>query len=143
VTCGKCEGAGQLRSYTELTRQHRVLKHFEVVDEIPDSDLEPEKIESAQGLSVLDFSAGLITPPKGYSPSVDQALVNINGQTASEKASLRAHIHQQHLEIKLVNVVRAEAKYKSSSFYWFVYGTEEKIESKTYPAQCCCGCLVC
>jgi len=126
-----------------MTRQYRTLKHFQVVDDILDSDLEPSKIEAAPGVPILDFSAGSIMPPVGYSPPVDQALVNINVNTLTERSSLGAYIHQQRLEIKLVNVVRAEGTYKSYSFYWFVYGTDEKIESKTYPAQCCCGCLVC
>ena len=143
ITCGTCAGAGQLRHYIEVARQHRTLKHFEVVDNIPDLDLEPAKIEAAPGTNLLDFSGGTIMPPAGYSAEVDRALVNINTSTINEKNSLGAYVHQQRLEIKLVNVVRADGKYKSHDFYWFVYGTDERIESKTYPAQMCCGCFTC
>ena len=94
ITCSTCQGAGQLRHYIELARQHRTLKHFQVVDDIPDADLEPAKIEAAPGTPLLDFSAGSIVPPAGYSADVDKALLNINTSTLNEKNSLGAYVHQ-------------------------------------------------
>lgn len=146
ICCPQCTGFGQMEKYLEMTRHLETIVNSQTVDQIPDEELDPNLIAAAPGKVILNASAINILPPSGFSPDVDQALLDIDKQGMADLASRHAFLHQERLEIKSVPVSKAVAVAGESTFHFWVYGSDNRCVCKEdwgYPAQCCCGCVIC
>lgn len=146
ITCPRCTGFGQLEKYLEMTRHLETRVNSRTVDMIPDEELDPSLIGDAPGKVILHASAPNILPPSGFSPDVDAALLDIDRQAVADVATRHAFLHHERLEIKSVPVSKAIAKAGDSEFHFWVYGSDNRCVCKEewgYPAQCCCGCVIC
>jgi len=140
VTCGVCTGTGQLRHFIMLNRVHRNLINEKVVDSIPDEDLSPEMISSAKGKTITEKDAVNIAPPKGFNDEVDAALKAIDDAAAVQVAQNCALQHQERIVLKAVPVTFVKAHANEAKFRWYIYGLDDQVEVKDYPATMCCGC---
>lgn len=145
ITCPKCEGNGQLLKFLEMTRTLETLKNSKTVDSIPDEELDPDLIADAPGATILNATALNISPPSGFSPDVDLALIQIDSEAMKTIMDRHAFLHQERLEIKNVPVSKAEAQMGGEKFHFWVYGSDNRCVCKEewgYPAQMCCGCTI-
>lgn len=145
ITCPSCDGFGNVRKYAYIRRTHEILTNSIVVDRIPDNELSPDLITAAGGLEILKAQAVNIAPPQGFSPDLDNALVQLDITASNAIMAKNAYLHQEKLLIKSVPVSKATAKVDDKTFHYWVYGTENTCfikEEWGYPAQCCCGCIL-
>jgi hypothetical protein len=129
-----------------MSRHLETVVNSRTVDQIPDMELSPALIAAAPGRVILASVAPNILPPFGFSPEVDSALRDIDEKAMGTLVSHHAFLHQERLEIKSVPVSKAEATAGESKFHFWVYGDDHRCVCKEdwgYPAQSCCGCVIC
>jgi hypothetical protein len=82
VCCHNCRGTGHIRHFVEVTRAHRTLNTFEVLDQINDSELPPVLIKQAGGFQMGSSQYQNIQPPQGIAPDLDAALMRVKERAA-------------------------------------------------------------
>ncbi|KAG8128045.1 hypothetical protein E2320_014922, partial [Naja naja] len=64
---------------------------------------------------------------------------NILEYTADNKSELPVHHLQERQTVELVPLTKVKYEWKGKLYSFYVFGNENKVYSKDYPAKCCCS----
>ncbi|XP_063797348.1 protein SSUH2 homolog [Pseudophryne corroboree] len=138
-TCPACSGKGQVITYIELT----ITWKNNLFEFIPDhhSDFPTDLFKKVSG-EKLFMDEQLLVPPLMNFPeqSINQASQNAVQQHYSQYIS-SCRILKQRQSIEWLPLNKVEYTWKGKNCSYYVYGKENKVETKNYPDTCCCVIL--
>ncbi|KAM9325322.1 protein SSUH2 homolog [Gastrophryne carolinensis] len=138
-TCPGCSGKGQVMTYIELT----VTWKNNLYEFIPDhhSEFPTDLFKKVTGEKIFTDEQFLV-PPLATFPeaSINQASQTGVQQHYSQFVSTCRILKQRH-SIEWLPLTKVEYNWKGKSCSYFVYGRENRVETKDYPSTCCCVIL--
>ncbi|XP_077324087.1 protein SSUH2 homolog [Lithobates pipiens] len=138
-TCPGCTGKGQVMSYIELT----VTWKNNLYEFIPDhgSEFNTDLFKKVTGEKIF-VDEQLLVPPLVNFPdaSINQASQTAVQQHYSQFIS-SCRILKQKQSIEWLPLTKVEYSWKGKNCSYFVYGRENRVETKDYPSTCCCVIL--
>ncbi|XP_040263129.1 protein SSUH2 homolog isoform X1 [Bufo bufo] len=138
-TCPGCNGKGQVMTFIELT----VTWKNNVYEFIPDhhSEFPTDLFKKVTGEKMYTDEQFLVPPIMNFpEPSINQASQTAVQQHYSEYMST-ARILKQRQSIEWLPLTKVEYSWKGKNCSYFVYGRENKVQTKDYPSTCCCVIL--
>ncbi|XP_068109200.1 protein SSUH2 homolog isoform X2 [Hyperolius riggenbachi] len=138
-TCPGCKGKGQVVTFIEMT----ITWKNNLYEFIPDhhSDFPTDLFKKVTGEKIFNDEQYLVPPLVNF----PEASINQASQTAVQKhysefvSSCR--ILKQRQSIEWLPLTKVEYSWKGKNCSYFVYGRENRVETKDYPATCCCTIL--
>ncbi|KAM4021852.1 protein SSUH2 homolog [Anomaloglossus baeobatrachus] len=138
-TCPGCNGKGQVMTFIELT----VAWKNNLYEFIPDhrSDFPTDLFKKVTGEKMYSDEQILVPPIMNFPDvSINQASQTAVQQHYSQYMST-CRILKQRQTIELLPLTKVEYSWKGKNCRYFVYGRENKVETKDYPSTCCCVIL--
>ncbi|XP_056380973.1 protein SSUH2 homolog isoform X1 [Hyla sarda] len=138
-TCPGCSGKGQVMTYIEMT----VTWKNNVFEFIPDhhSEFPTDLFKKVTGEKMYSDEQLLVPPIINFpEPSINQTSQTAVQQHYSQFMS-SSRILMQRQTIELLPLTKVEYSWKGKNCNYFVYGRENKVETKDYPSTCCCVIL--
>ncbi|XP_075039843.1 protein SSUH2 homolog [Mixophyes fleayi] len=138
-TCPCCSGKGQVITYIELTITWK-NNLFEFISDHY-SDFPTDLFKKVTGEKLYTDEQLLVPPLLNFpEPSINQASQNAVQQHYSQFIS-SCRILKQRQSIEWLPLNKVEYTWKEKNCNYFVYGKENKVETKNYPKTCCCVIL--
>uniref|UniRef100_A0ABM5FJH7 Protein SSUH2 homolog isoform X2 n=1 Tax=Pogona vitticeps TaxID=103695 RepID=A0ABM5FJH7_9SAUR len=141
LKCYRCNGSGALLFHTELaiTWKNNILEH--VVDK--NSGLPNYLLHEATGKEIVCDENLSVFPIVDF-PELsieDYSLACIEQHKMQFASGNIHHILMQKQTIELVPLTKAEYEWKGKLRSFYVFGKENKVYTKDYPAKFCCSIM--
>ncbi|XP_069824017.1 uncharacterized protein [Dendropsophus ebraccatus] len=136
-TCPGCKGKGQVMTYIEMT----VTWKNNIFEYIPDhhTTFSTDLFKKVTGEKMYADEQLLVPPIINFpEPSINQTSQNAVQQHYSQFMST-CRILKQRQTIEMLPLTKVEYSWKGKNCSYFVYGRENKVETKDYPSTCCCS----
>ncbi|KAJ7316970.1 hypothetical protein JRQ81_003132 [Phrynocephalus forsythii] len=141
LKCYRCNGNGVLLFHTELTItwKNNVLEH--VVDKDP--GLPYYLLQQAAGKEIVCDEHLSVFPIVEFPElSIEEySRVCIEQHRMQFATGNLHHVLKQKQTIELVPLTKAEYEWNGKLHSFFIFGNENKVYTKDYPAKCCCSIL--
>ncbi|XP_042311865.1 protein SSUH2 homolog isoform X2 [Sceloporus undulatus] len=141
LKCYRCSGNGVLLFHTELTItwKNNILEHL--ADKDPNFPI--YLLQEATGEEILcdeNFSVfPIIDFPETSIEDYSRACIEQHRMQLA-LGSVH-HILKQKQTIELVPLTKVEYEWKGKLYSFYVFGKENKVYTKGYPAKCCCSVM--
>ncbi|XP_076864435.1 ssu-2 homolog, tandem duplicate 2 [Brachyhypopomus gauderio] len=136
TTCMKCQGRGRILSFILLKIKWKNNEYTTMVDKR--SGFPVDLLHSVTGEMLFTDMNKQVYPivnfPEGAVNSASASAV----QEHQAQFSTTCRIVQQRQTIELIPVTRVHFAWREKTHIYFVYGAENKVFTKDYPARCCC-----
>ncbi|KAJ6668298.1 hypothetical protein lerEdw1_015675 [Lerista edwardsae] len=155
VKCYRCNGSGILLYHTELTitwkthvTEHVAEKntgfpahHFQEVNG-KKIFTEEQSLVNTNSL-VCVFVPAWVYPIVGFlEPSIDEGSLACISQHRMQLVSTSDHrVLRQRQTIEVVPLTKVEYEWKGKLHSFYLFGNENKVYTKDYPARCCCSVM--
>ncbi|XP_076864446.1 protein SSUH2 homolog [Brachyhypopomus gauderio] len=137
--CTKCKGKRQLLSYIKLTVEWKNNVEDFVVEQ--SSGLNVTKLGEVSGKPLFKDTQPMVYPLTGFPhPGLVEA-ANKMVLKHRNNFSQTGRILQQQQSVELIPITKVAYQWKGKHYFYFVYGTESKVNAEDYPAKCCCVIL--
>ncbi|NXG36014.1 SSUH2 protein, partial [Dromaius novaehollandiae] len=137
-TCTTCQGEKKLQHFEQLVITWR-NNVFEFVSE-HQLDFPGELLSRVNGENVFRDENVQVFPIVDF-PEPEISLASQRA-VAEHRAALAAssRILQQRQTIELIPVTEVRCRHAGKPYVYYVYGLEEEVYARDYPARCCCCC---
>ncbi|XP_053576754.1 LOW QUALITY PROTEIN: protein SSUH2 homolog [Bombina bombina] len=139
VICTGCTGRGQVLNYIQLN----VTWKNNIFEFIADhkSEFPTDHFKAVNGEKMFTDEQFMVPPIMNFpDPTINQTSQNALQQHHSQFAST-SRILRQRQTIEWLPLTLVEYNWKGDKHNYFVYGKENKVYTKKYPATCCC-CVI-
>ncbi|KAM6473506.1 protein SSUH2 homolog isoform 1-T1 [Liasis olivaceus] len=140
LMCNRCNGKGMLLYHTGLsiTWKNNILEH--TADKV--SDLPFYHWQEVTGRKILSDEYNLVLPITDFpESSIEGYSRTCIAQHKMMFASDEHRILKQKQTVEVVPLTKVEYEWKGKPYSFYVFGNENKVYCKDYPAKCCCSIL--
>ncbi|XP_032997051.1 protein SSUH2 homolog isoform X1 [Lacerta agilis] len=141
LKCYRCNGSGILLFHTELTItwKNNVLEH--VADK--NSGLPIHHLQEVTGKEIVSDEGSLVFPIVDFpEPSIEDYSRALIAQHSMQFTSEGLHrVLRQKQTVELVPLTKVDYEWKERVYSFYIFGNENKVYTKDYPAKCCCSIL--
>ncbi|KAM9475449.1 protein SSUH2 homolog [Clarias gariepinus] len=134
--CTLCQGKKQLLVFMTLKIQWITYKKDFVVEQ--SSGLKSKKFNKVSGKVMFTDSQRMVGPVVDFQ---DASLRQASERFIQKHQSKYSHILQQRHTIELIPVTKVNYTWKGKFHSYIVFGNENRVSTKSYPAACCCSVM--
>ncbi|XP_066472392.1 protein SSUH2 homolog isoform X2 [Tiliqua scincoides] len=140
VKCHSCNGSGILLYHTELTITWKTHVTEHVAEK--NTGFPAYHFQEVKGKEIFSDEQPLVSPIYGFmEPSIDEGSRACIAQHRMQFASTNCHHVLRQQTIEVLPLTKVEYEWKGRLHSFFLFGNENRVYTKDYPAKCCCSVM--